>query len=627
MVRVVLSVLTAILFGGVASAQLSVEETRAFVESRVNAAVENAEVAGLVVGVVYPDGSTFTYAGQAPDTEFPRALDGETSLVQIASITKTFTALAMMQLVEDGLVDLDEPVSNYLPEFKDSLHGDLGTVKVKHLFAHRAGYEPVQYPMWPKTADDVKPLSEFLDFGRPQRVFPVGETTVYSNYGYGVAGRIIERVSGQSYADYLESAVLIPLGMLTTTVRLPGVSVDPGGMRPALVNEIAPGQYQSSDGFEPRPFVYSNSASAGSMSATAADMTKFMQAFLSSPPPGEGAVMTALTKEAMTSKLFGDRPGAPDYGVGVELSTLCGHKMISHEGDIFYTKSFFGMLPDQNAGVFVSALSNNGRDVAIGLVKDVLLEIVGEEPRGEEISVQQQGVAPQPFHERLVFEYMSHTTFEKMFLLAFETYTLNLDEAGSLYRAETDTTFTKITPTLYENEETGEQIFLQTDEAGVLKRAYVGSFGFIQPTFFSDPMVFVSTLGASTLAAVIGIILSLVSIVRGSKRSERSTSLAPMVFGLSTVIAISTALVVYVFVTFSGRFPDSMIDYPTGPMQALAYWNYVPALTFIGAVLMMVSTVNTRQGLTLRAFQLIGMPIFLLHVLIMWQWNLIGPNF
>ncbi|MEM8987652.1 MAG: serine hydrolase domain-containing protein [Pseudomonadota bacterium] len=625
--RVILALLSFVVFSGLASAQQSVSETQAFVEERAAAVIESGDVAGLVIAVVRPDGSAFTHAATTKGVQFPQPLDGGDSIVQIASISKTFTAVAMMQLVERGLVELDAPVSTYLPEQAEALEGDFGVVTVKDLFAHRAGYEPIQYPIWPKTAADVMSLSEYLQLGRPARVFNAGETTIYSNYSYGLAGLIIERVTKQNYADYLENEVLRPLGMLSTTTRQPGVSAGASAMRAELERRIAPGQYQSADGYKPRSYVYSNNVPAGSVATTAEDMIKFMKAFLFEPSLDEKTVVSKLAKDVMTSKLFEDRPGGADYGMGFEHRPLGGHDMIGHEGDIFYTKSYFGLLPDAQAGVYVSVLSNNGRDIAISIVEETLLEIAGKRSRQDLIDPPVQQVAPLPFKERMIFEYRSHTTFEKLFLIAFETFDFELDEAGALRRHASNETFKKITPFLFENEETGERIYLQADDTGFVERVYVGSFPMVRPSFFSNPSVLVLVAGASGLVAIFGIILSSLSVFNTSSKSKNTKFLAPTLLGLSIVITASSVLLGYAVATFSGSFPDSMIDYPTTPIKIAVYWNYILIPAFLIAAIVIAFNFKSPQGILLRTFQVTAAPLFLLYILVAYQWNLIGPNF
>lgn len=624
--RLILLFVCGIFFGQVAFSEQNSHDIRAWLKKHVDEHVEANDVAGLVVAVVQSDGMVLTYARSASVAEFPHDIDPDYSSVQVASISKTFTALAMLQLVEKGLINLDAPVARYLPEYADMLAGDNGGVRIRDLFAHRAGFEPNQHPMWPETYDQVISLSQYIDEGRPKRIFDAGEVTIYSNYGYGLAGLVIERVTGQSYEDYTEQNLFQPLAMRATTARQPEAGRESINIR-GLENKLALGQYESTRGFEARPYVYSNNAPAGSVSASAADMAKFMKAFLFKQAADDGAVITPFMKDVMMTKLFDDRPGASDYGMGVELRNLRGHQLIGHEGDIFYTKSYFGLIPERQVGVFVAALSNDGREIAISLVENTLIEMIGAREDANPKPNLNTVIDPLPFKQRMIFEYRSHSTFEKLFLIAFPSYSVELDVAGTLRINGNETGFTRLGPALFQNDQSGERVFLQTETSGTVKRVYVGSFPVVKPEFYSDPLVFWAATAGAAITSLIGIALLSVRVLSKRKNAQTWRFLDTVSLLSCGSVFISVLLLGYAIYSFSAGFPDTMIKYPTGSIYASVLWNYTLVPAIFVMVVASVLYLRSPQAMYVKGLQLASIPVFLIYVTVLDSWNLIGPQF
>jgi CubicO group peptidase (beta-lactamase class C family) len=139
----------------------------------------------------------------------------DTTLVRPGSISKLFTAIAVMQLVEQGKLDLDRDINDYLDFDIPTPNGGV-PVTLRRLMTHRAGFEEHVKGLF--SADRVpEPLGHWLARLLPRRLFPAGDVSAYSNYGMALAGYIVERAAGEPYADYVADRILQPLGMAHAT--------------------------------------------------------------------------------------------------------------------------------------------------------------------------------------------------------------------------------------------------------------------------------------------------------------------------------------------------------------------------------------------------------------------------
>ncbi len=181
--------------------------------------MEKNFIPGVVVAVV-KDGEVFFSKGYGyADSANKVAVDPDTSLFRIGSISKVFTATAVMQLVEDGKLDLDTDINTYLDfEIADTYDQP---ITLAHLLSHAAGFEDRGYEVWAEDAESLVPLGEWLKDHQPARVRPAGTIASYSNYGIALAGYIVERVSGMSYDDYVDQHILQPLAMNQTSSQQP----------------------------------------------------------------------------------------------------------------------------------------------------------------------------------------------------------------------------------------------------------------------------------------------------------------------------------------------------------------------------------------------------------------------
>ena len=294
---------------------------------------------GAVVVVVTPDRQVFAEGFGMADFAAKRPFTPDATLIRPGSISKLFTAIAVTQLVETGKLDLDRDVNGYI-DFAIPLPDGGVPVTLRQLLTHHAGFEEHFKGLFSKTAEP-EPLGQWLKKSLPNRLFPKGDVEAYSNYGFALAGYIVERVSGEPFADYMQRRILDPLGMRHSTFRQP------------LPDDLAPLMakgYRSSDQ-PPLPFETIIPPS-GALSTTGEDMGRFMRALLNG---GELDGARILSK-ARLDEMMAPAHATPAGSIGLAFfgGKVAGHRTVGHDGATMLFFSNLVLFPEHGIGIFVS---------------------------------------------------------------------------------------------------------------------------------------------------------------------------------------------------------------------------------------------------------------------------------
>src|SRR5580693_9223108 len=202
-----------------AAVTLTADDVGAFMDGLVPYGIEHGDVAGGVV-VIVKDGKILFAKGYGFSDVAKRApVIPDQTMFRPGSVSKTFTWTAVMQLVQAGKIDLDRDVNAYL-DFK--IPEKFGKpITMRNLMTHTAGFEDGIDKSFVKKADQLFPLADYMKNYMPARIEPPGKVVAYSNYGASLAGYIVQRLSGESYADYIANHILKPLGMTHSTMAQP----------------------------------------------------------------------------------------------------------------------------------------------------------------------------------------------------------------------------------------------------------------------------------------------------------------------------------------------------------------------------------------------------------------------
>src|SRR5215204_3212982 len=190
-------------------------ELEAFLNKELGREMEKHHIAGAAVSVVKDDKLFFAKGYGDADLENKIPVDSERTNFRIGSLAKLFTWTAVMQLAEQGKLDLNEDINTYLDFPIPDTYPQ--PITLKDLMTHTAGFEDLYYERLAKDPNDLLPPREWLISHMPARVRPPGEVAAYSSYGAALAGYIVARVSGEPYDQYIQEHILNPLGMLHTT--------------------------------------------------------------------------------------------------------------------------------------------------------------------------------------------------------------------------------------------------------------------------------------------------------------------------------------------------------------------------------------------------------------------------
>ncbi|MDZ7685539.1 MAG: serine hydrolase domain-containing protein [Gammaproteobacteria bacterium] len=195
-------------------------ELEAFADGVIEAVMENEDVAGAVLGIVRGNEVILLEGYGESDVGAGTPVDPATTLFRPGSVLKLFTWIALMQLRDTGKLDFQTDINRYLEGVEVPATFD-EPITIEHLMTHTPGFEDHVLGLFGRNAESMKPLADVLDEQMPTRVRPPGKIASYSNHGVGLAGLIVEQVSGVPWPEYIEHNILEPLEMEYTTMRQP----------------------------------------------------------------------------------------------------------------------------------------------------------------------------------------------------------------------------------------------------------------------------------------------------------------------------------------------------------------------------------------------------------------------
>ena len=383
-------------------------EIEAFIDGLVTVYRRDNHIAGVMVAVVRDTALLFAKGYGYADVASRTPVDPATTLFRNGSITKTFTWTAVMQLVEQGKLDLDTDVNTYLDFKIPSTYPQ--PITLRHILTHTPGLEEDSRELFTEDSTRIRPMGEWLPAHMPERVRPPGTYSSYSNWATATAGYIVERVSGMPYDEYIDRNVLQPLGMTNATTRQPL----PAALRP----QISTGYKWNNGRFEPQKFEMITGAwPAGSMSVSATDMAKWMLAHLNNGTYRGQRILAESTAVLMRTRLQGHDPRIPGFAYGFYEQTTSGPRAVGHGGDTQWFHSDMMLLPEERVGVYISTNTDKGGEVSFKPFTDDFLAHYYPTPLPAIAPTRDDREANQRFAGEYLMNRMSYTTFQKAFNL------------------------------------------------------------------------------------------------------------------------------------------------------------------------------------------------------------------
>ena len=352
-------------------------------------AVQN-HVPGSAWGIVI-DGE-LAHAGTTGvrDVERKAPVDADT-VFRIASMTKSFTAMSILKLRDEGRLSLDDPAERYVPELKKLVYptSDSPRITVRHLLSHSEGF-PEDNP-WgdQQLANTDEQLSHMIEAGIPFSNAP-GIAYEYSNYGFAILGRIVSNVSRMPYADYVNANILQPLGMTATTLEASLVPKD----------RLAHGyRWEDERWKEEPPLPHGSFGSMGGMLTSIRDLSKYVGVYMSAWPPHDGPETAPISRGSLREMQQLWRAGAATvtrdpatgavqlaaggYAFGLGVSQTCRFRhVVSHTGGLPGYGSVMNWLPDYGVGVIAfNNLTYTSGSRLVNAVYERLARTGGLQPR------------------------------------------------------------------------------------------------------------------------------------------------------------------------------------------------------------------------------------------------------
>ena len=321
--------------------------------------MERSQAPGAVLGVIVDGELVWVKAAGVREKTNNAPVTNDT-VFRIASMTKSFTAMSIMKLRDEGKLSLDDPVSKYIPELANLPYptSDSQVLTIRHLLTHSEGF-PEDNPWGDRQlAQSDETMRAWLKSGIPFSTSP-GTAFEYSNYGFALLGQIVAKASGRPYADYVRDNILKPLGMTSSTFEMTSVPRE----------HIALGYRREDNTYKPEPILAHGSFGAmGGLWTSAPDLARYVAFLMSAFPPRDeperGPIKRSSAREmqqawrAQPASAFRTTVDAPlqigvsayGYGLGVSQDCRFGH-VIGHGGGLPGYGSLMRWLPEYGVGL------------------------------------------------------------------------------------------------------------------------------------------------------------------------------------------------------------------------------------------------------------------------------------
>lgn len=603
-------------------------DLEAFFDGIVPLQMERSDIAGASV-LVMKDGQLLLQKGYGySDEKKKTAVDPVTTIFRLASISKLFTWVSVMQLQEQGKLDLDTDVNRYLDFQIRPAFGK--PITLRNLMTHTGGFEEESRDIIITNPKQVVSLRDFLIANQPMRLFPPGKIPGYSNYGVGLASYIVQRVSQEPFEQYVEEHIFAPLGMTHSTFYQPP---------PKALASLPSEGYRGDTEKPPVGFEIFNPVGAGGLSSTATDMGRFGLALLNGGELDGSRILKPETLAAMWTPQFRASDQMPAQCMGFYQTWRNNLRWIGHEGDLIAFHSLFFVEPKEKLVLFVSYNSAGG----------------GNKPRPEIIDMfsdryypsdRKQAFISLPRKEVAAIEgtYQSTRRSESTRLASgnlFEQRSATVDKDGILHIEDVKDLrghpikWKPIGKDLWQEVDGQQRLFAIRDDQGKVVRLAI-DFPGIQAErvpWYENGRLLLSAVGGS-LAILAAVVLA--SLARTGMRMflrkrprpapQPGTRWLPFISKLAAWIWVSLLSTIFIFFAMAG----DDLNPPTPAWDKYSYLiNGVTALALFISLFAIVSGIRIWRRTELRKITKVKFSLVALACLILsWfaiQWHVIGP--
>jgi CubicO group peptidase (beta-lactamase class C family) len=330
------------------AAPVSPDATRikSYVDGMMSALIAAGEFPGAVILIIEEGKVTFKAGYGYADIRAGTPVDPDRTRFRVASISKLFTATAVMQLIEQGKADLNADANTYLSAFKiPSTYAE--PVTLANILTHTSGFDDRYLGIGAPLSKAAEPLGPYLARTIPPRVLEPGKVLTYSNHAYGIAGHIVENVSGEEFNSYIATNIFTPLGMEASSFGVPY----------PITQDIATPYFKGGEegGFKRAELDRVQFAPAGDLITTATDLAKFMLVHLNKGVYGDDErLLSEPSIERMHARHFANAEGLDGWAYGFMEGNRNGVRWIGHDGSWQGFCAQLVMVPERKSGFFVA---------------------------------------------------------------------------------------------------------------------------------------------------------------------------------------------------------------------------------------------------------------------------------
>jgi len=568
--------------GSISASTMSEDDIAEAVDTFMEEIVSRGNIPNAAISVVYRGEIILEKGYGYSNLDTKDSVNPEKTLFRIGSVSKLFTWTAIMQLVEQGKIDLDVDVNEYL-DFPIPNYEDSSPITLRHLMTHTPGFEDYPEHIFKLEEEEMLPLNEYVRELLPERVFPAGEVLAYSNYGTALAGYIVEQVSDMPFSAYIDKNIFLPLQMNDSTFEqpLPEQLADGIATPYRFVDEhFAEGDFE----FLPEP--------AGAMSTSASDMAKFMTAYLQEGQFNDEKILDKNTVGQMFEQQFTQHPKLNGMGLGFIEGNFNEQRTLFHGGGTMLYNSALYLLPDKDIGIFIT-YSGGNHYVHNEVFKQFLDEFF---PVKEPAAIK----SPDGAEERAshyVGEYhqnrKSFTTSEKFVSLMTGIISVKADKDGQLHVTHAGETnkFVEVEPGIFESarsERTPDgfgnfkRIIFEEEVEGNLMLMADGPMTYTKAPWYASSTFTIVMLACILLFIVATIFIwtftAIIGVFRNRKKARSNweilAKIVAIVYGVAT-ISFFISIIINGEVDPIYQFPKSAYSAPPGGSGILDYILYL----------------------------------------------------
>ncbi|MCP5009077.1 MAG: beta-lactamase family protein [Aestuariibacter sp.] len=547
------------------------------------------------------------------DVEQKIPYDPADTIVRAGSTVKLITAVAVMQLAEQGIVDVHADVNQYLTGFQLDNPFD-EPVTLHHLLHHTSGIDVQYIGIREHDVADLQPLGAFLADNLPPVVMPPGQYRNYNDYGIALAGLVVEEMSGMPYAEYVTNHIFEPLDMNSSYIMVPDAELD----------RMAISYTESGDDVTPllTGNYILNTAPGAVINSTPHDIANFMMAYLADGRFQDVRILQEATMQEMKQRQFTHHDALPGMAYAFDEMFINGHRVLAKSGGAPGMQSRMVLLPDENIGFFVTYNRYLGgfHNELTTLIMDTYFPRDGEIPPPQAIPLSAAEAQKYDGYYLEILGY-SDSSLEKVnFLFNQSKVTPQADGTLELWNSS----LIPVAPDQFQWADGERQVVFETDANGEVSHLLVNRTPYLKLPWYQVLPVQLGILGGSLLLFIVGIILWIVASRNGN---GGQMGIAAAVSGLNLLFVIGLALFMLTLVGGSEPPWDLFYGAPTTLLVLLV----IPIVTALLTIMLVVwFVVNWMQGGG-TAVANIGNLIVLVGsvglLFFLQTWNLLGYKF